>query len=276
MQTFICDNIENEISQMLHYKNNPQLSCPGLTDERKRYLVCGQRGIGKEDQLIAIFKRENAPTHELLVTKVVDDTVASIQALVLNTNDILVIRNVELLTHMLEQPIVRKFALQLPLIDNYIVAISNVPFKPSAFYNQFQVKIGMTLPPQSYIESMYRHAFTTYTAHCEQQGMDIKIDLKDEDYTWLTQSSDSCTPRDVREFCTKVFYYAADSSLFGGSFTIDRELLEDTDNKLMYDISGSGILSITNRETFKAQQLFDTSLGQGVRAPPRKRAKKKE
>ena len=134
----------------------------------------------------------------------------------------------------------------------------------------------MTLPPQSYIETMYRHAFTTYAAHCEQQGLAVKINLKDEDYTWLTQSSDSCTPGDVRAFCAKVFYCAADNSLFSGSSTIDRELLENTDNKLMYDISGSGILSITNRETFKTQQLFDASLGQGVRAPPRKRAKKKE
>jgi len=271
MQTFICDNIENGIMQMLRYKNNSSLSCPGLTDERKGILVCGQPGIGKKEQLVAIFKRENVKTTELFVKGNIEDTVQRINSIVLSPDDVLVIRNVDLLPRMFEHPTIREFAMQLSLIGNYIVAISNVPYQSSLFYDQFQIVINMTLPPQSYLVSMYKHMFETYAEHCKQQGIDATFDLSDKDYTWLAQSSDSCTPLDVKNFCSKVFYYAADNE----PVTIDRAFLENTDNKMMYDLTGCGIQTITTRETFKTQQLFDTSAGAGIVVPPPKKKIKK-
>ena len=271
MKPFICDNIKQGIQQLVRYKNNPHLSCPGITPARKLYLVCGQPGIGKEEQLVAMFRQEHVPTCELLVENVLDNTVKRIQTLKLGSNDVLVIRNVDILTHMMEHPVVLKFAMQLAKIGNYIVAISDVPYQSTPFYKQFQIRIHMTLPTQSYLESMFRYLFTTYAEHCRQQSIEATFELEDDDYVWLSQSSDSCTPGDVRKFCSKVFYYAADHA----PITINRQFLENTDNKMMFDISGCGILSITSRDAYKTQQMYDTASGEGISAPPpTKRAKK--
>lgn len=273
MDTYVCDNVKYGIEQMLTYKEHPEYTCPTVTDERKIFLVYGQPGIGKMDQLNATFKLNNVPTIVLEVSSDLDVTTKRINAIQLIENAVFIIRHVHLLPQLCSDPFVRKFALNLSMIDSYIVGVSDVPYQSDLFFGQFQIQISMTLPPQSHLKMLHMHYFEKYQKHCIENKLDVVVSLSNDDYTWLSQSSDSCTPKDIHDFCSKVCYYASDTTLRTKEQTIiTRDMLEDTDNKLMYDITGCGILSITDRETHKAQQVFDTMSGVGC-VPLKKRTK---
>lgn len=274
MNIYVCPNVQNNMDKFFYSMNNPNIHCEEVNPARKRLVVYGQKGIGKEDQLDTVFREKKVSTCKLLVTSDMEETLGRLKDITLNCDDVLVIRNAHLLPRMCSNTTIRGFAMNLALLDNYIIAISDEPYQSSPFMDQFQIKVNMTLPPQSYLKTLYMYYFETFATHCIENKLDIVVSLSDADYTWLSQSSDSCTPGDIREFCANVCNYATDAMILTKKkVVIDTILLKNTDNKLMFDITGCGILSITSKETHKRQQMFDTMSGVGC-VPQIKRAKK--
>lgn len=271
---YICPEYRTNFAILEDTFKNPQkYTIENVLEPRRRFLFFGQPGIGKEDQLAVLFKESGIPTIELLVDPSVEQTVTRIQSLALGSSPaVLVIRKCHLLRYMLENTTVRAFALSLRYIgDTFIVGISDEPYSKlvnDEFFDQFDVITPTSLPTQEHIQQWLTDRFDVFLKHCQMHGIDLNCKMSDDDYQWLSYCADYCTPRDVFQFCSRVFNAFLDGSIE----SIDRATLENTDNGLMFKAGTDNLLSITDREVAKTQQMFDTMSGVGPRLS--KRAKK--
>lgn len=291
---FISDSISNMVNQIYTSITTPTLY-DGPLSKRQYYLLYGQKGIGKEDQLLAAFNSKQTYKDLLIQTELlisadgnttennISKTIQYIYQLESNKQTanrvVLVVRNAHLLSKHLNNDMARRFALTFKsmLPKTYVVAISNDPPKDpdnNIFYSQFDDFVTPVLPTMDQMVSLYRYYFQ-YLA--QQPSLKATVKVTEDDYLWLSQCSDFCTPLDIKLFMRKIYYYMIDNNTNenSGEIVIDRELLEDPDNKFMIS-SESGLTSITARDTRQAQQLFTTiTLSSCVPFKPSNRKKRK-
>ena len=269
---FVSDSIANMVHQIYTAITRPELY-DGPIKKRQRYMLYGQPGIGKEEQLFKVLTSNNQYDKRIIRTELsitpdgilteqlINNVINQVYALESDNQTanrvLLVIRNAHLLSKHLNNDTCKRFALTLKELfkQTYIIAISDEPPKDPSnnlFYSQFDEFVTPILPTMDQLKELYQSYFKYIT---DRKLDNCRVNMTDADYLWLAQCSDYCTPRDVREFVEKIYYYIIDNGTT--DIVIDRELLEDPDNKFMISVE-TGLLCITNRDTRQVQQMYDT------------------
>ena len=266
---FICPSFKDAVDTILYSNMYPEYFSSHFP-AKKRYIFFGQKGLKKNEQIQRLM--EGVPVKELVIDHDDDTTIDRLENFNISESDIIIIKNVHIMLYISQNPLIHEFANRLKMLDNFIIAISDVPIDSNVdFYKQFEETVVATTPTMDHLKDLYEYYTDVMVNHFQTQSIDIDVQLTPLDYLWLAQQSTSCHDEDIEMFMKKIFWYAMDKYRRNGSFIINRDLIEDLDNGLMYSQSSDGTLTIVERDAIQEQNQFLTRSKKGVN--PRKRTR---
>lgn len=265
---YVCSEFERAISN-IYFALDHSKYYNETFPMKKRYLFFGQAKLDKERQLQSLMTNEKYPIRELVLDMDQNITLERLTEFNISSTDIIIIRNAHYLVYALKHPTIQKFAHSLKTLNNVIIAISDVPVdENNLFYKQFEEFVVATLPTLEHLEQTFAYYFGQFAKLIEQNSLNITLELTQEDYKWLSQQSTHCHDRDVWEMMQRVYHHAVNGAR-NDPVVITKDLFEDPNNGFLYAIDRDGVLSITQRDAAKDQNVFTSTSGMGV--TPRKR-----
>lgn len=270
---YICPEFKNGISNLFFALEHPEYYTKEFP-AKKRYLFFGQAGLQKEAQIEKLMapKIGNYTVKELVLDADNRITVERISALVAAPTDIIIIRNIHFLVFSTNDPIIQKFAHGLNKLSNVIIGISDIPVDTNnIFYSQFQDFIVATTPTQDHLKSVFEFYFQSWKGIVEKNSLKINLEVTDEDYLWLAQQAAHCHDEDVKKFMHSLYHYTMEqlNSDSESEVVISRSMIEDVNNGFMFSLQNDGVLTITQRDAVRDQNIFTARANIGC--VPRKR-----
>jgi hypothetical protein len=258
MQPFIDSRVrrifERQIARALM---RPNLFHPELLPMHRLFCFYGQPGSGLDDAVHSLLKEYDIQFDEFTATR---DPAPIRRAFELAAREdvpkvpVLWIRKGHVLQYHREL-FLQSLELAETVKRNLFVIVTGeeIPDREHPFYEQFEVVQATGLPNQQYHRKLMQFYFDEWKAYWTQSEMK----LTDDDLDWLAVSCDFCTPLDVELFVQKVFRHVQEAYP-EQKVDITRELLEDKNNRFMYESLGvAGIYCITDRDAQALQLKYD-------------------
>jgi hypothetical protein len=255
---YMCPDLERAFGALVHGLDHPECYSDPFP-RRRMLLVASQPEIDKGAMIAMLLNtRPDLPVYLLSIPETAPETCTLIHGITIpiETKVLLITNAHHLLYQSKECADVRFFALNLRRYANLsVIALSDEPYGRNPFYDQFELKVAVSLPTMDHLRELYQCYFSWIPDH----------QLTEDDLEWLIRCSDWCTPRDVYEFCAKVFYRCCCET----KIPVTRELLEAPHNKFISDHQHPGIWSISDEDTRTRQMPYDVASGRGF--VPKKR-----
>lgn len=248
--------------------NEPNLWHPILYPMKRLFLFYGQSGLHIGDAIVEMSKEHQLSLCDLTVSHT---NIEKMKWEIVERQEekpfhILLIRRGELLKCLREAYSLINIEWAL-----FIIVVSDQrPDDDHPFFQQFERQIASNVPSKDF----HRTLLDFYLNGWKQHWTHSTVELSDEDVDQIANCCDFCTPKDVEEFCQRVFAYVVEKYP-AERVTIDKDLLE----QFMFESQGvAGIKCIVNRNTRVDQMKMDPLATDDVptmqdNAPRKKRAK---
>ena len=273
---YVCEEVSEYFCKMIVEPIKHPEIFNDFVPVRRTSIVYGRKGVGKEKMISQLCELNNV---QYVVHKIVPDLVDACYNDLVKINKervvfisdpvVIIVSNGELLfTGAKEMDTIKSCTNLSSMVrgtNNFLIVLSNVPPIPQGgatlFFEQFDTRCFVPAPGPE-----FRTLFLTHLIEKQMKfissvnSINVTVDLKKEDYKWLSLMSSNCTLKQIKDWVCKLFYKYQHANC--DPVVINRVLLEDENNKLLTRATGS--LSIIPVDCDQEERQFFQFSGKGI------------